>query len=961
MKIAIVGPSPVPFTVGGVENLLWGLNNWINENTPHSSELIKLPSKENSFWDLIDSYWNFSRLNLDHFDMVITSKYPAWMVKHSNHICYLQHRLRGLYDTYHFTGLSQDVPRSNKKINELVHLMDNQSINLNAFFDLVYDLKNSSISQEYFSFPGPFIRKIIHYLDNEGLKEVRRFYCISETVKKRTEYFPQGVIPTVVHHPPFISSYKTNNYDYIFTASRLDGPKRIDLLVKAMQHVQSDIKMKIAGTGPQEGMLKDLAANDPRIEFLGFVNNEELIELYSNALVIPFVPYEEDYGLITIEAFMSGKPVITCTDSGGSNEFVINGETGFSVPPDPKSLAEKIDYFAANPNEAVRMGNQGKIRVQNITWDNVVSHLIGTKIPTKANKVQSKKRPRMVVTSTFPIYPPRGGGQSRIYNLYKQVAQHYDVEVFSFTNNDEPALNKEIAPGLREIRFPKSKAHQEMEWQVEQKMGIPVGDVTMPTLSKYTPEYGEKLRDAVGIADVVVISHPYLYYELSGNKGDYVLIYEAHNVEYDLKSRVLPMHAEKLLKEVFRIEKQCCQDSDLIMTCSQEDAIRLVELYEVPEDKFIVVPNGVDTSTVPFVTWSERQEKKRALGLGEETIVLFVGSWHPPNLEACEEIFKIAERLPDVKFLLMGSQCLAYQPEDLPANVGLLGVVDDEEKNFIFSIVDIAINPMKSGSGTNLKMFDYMAAGIPVISTEFGARGIGAINGKHLIICTLDEMAEIIYEVIENDGNSVNKMVREGHLLVSNKFDWKSIAFKLTRKLNPMQEEDQEMVVEHFDYNKYPDKLNLGCGFDIRKGYLNIDLQPFHSPDLVADICNLKMLPSNYYKEIIAQDCLEHIPRPETQSVLLEWSRLLKPGGKLLLRVPNVLGLLRLFSMDEYNCIEKHQELIQCLFGTQAYNGDFHYTGFTELTIKYYLESAGLTILSIKPKDEWLFDIIAQK
>jgi glycosyltransferase involved in cell wall biosynthesis len=358
---------------------------------------------------------------------------------------------------------------------------------------------------------------------------------------------------------------------------------------------------------------------------------------------------------------MSGKPVITCTDSGGSNEFVINGETGFSVPPDPKSLAEKIDYFAANPNEAVRMGNQGKIRVQNITWDNVVSHLIGTKIPTKANKVQSKKRPRMVVTSTFPIYPPRGGGQSRIYNLYKQVAQHYDVEVFSFTNNDEPALNKEIAPGLREIRFPKSKAHQEMEWQVEQKVGIPVGDVTMPLLSKYTPEYGEKLRDAVEIADVVVISHPYLYHELSGNRGDYVLIYEAHNVEYDLKSRVLPMQAEKLLKEVFRIEKQCCMDSDLIMTCSQEDAIRLVELYEVPEDKFIVVPNGVDTSTVPFVTWSERQEKKRALGLGEETIVLFVGSWHPPNLEACEEIFKIAERLPDVKFLLMGSQCLTYQ------------------------------------------------------------------------------------------------------------------------------------------------------------------------------------------------------------------------------------------------------------------------------------------------------------
>ena len=122
MKIAIVGPSPVPFTVGGVENLLWGLNNWINENTAHNAELIKLPSKENSFWDLIDSYQVFSKLDLSHFDMVITGKYPAWMVKHDNHVCYMIHRLRGLYDTYHFTGLGTEVSRKHKKINEIYKL-----------------------------------------------------------------------------------------------------------------------------------------------------------------------------------------------------------------------------------------------------------------------------------------------------------------------------------------------------------------------------------------------------------------------------------------------------------------------------------------------------------------------------------------------------------------------------------------------------------------------------------------------------------------------------------------------------------------------------------------------------------------------------------------------------------------------------------------------------------------------
>jgi Glycosyltransferase len=786
MKIGIVGPSPVPFTIGGVENLLRGLTDYINENTAHNAELIKLPSKENSFWDLIDSYYKFSKLDLSHFDMVISSKYPAWMVKHDNHVCYMQHRLRGLYDTYHFAGLEMETARNNKKVNEILDAIDAKSISLDEFFNLIYQLKDITIPDEYYMFPGPFIRKILHYLDNEGLKHVKNFYCISETVQRRTEYFPQGVKPTVIYHPPFLSSYKTNNYDYVFTVSRLDGPKRVNLLVEAMKYVKSNVKLKIAGIGPQEETLKKIAQGDDRIEFLGFINNDELLNYYANALVIPFVPYDEDYGLITIEAFKSAKPVITCTDSGGSNEFVTNGTTGFSVPPDPRAIAEKIDYLVANSNEAVRMGNQGKKMVQDITWNNVVNQLTGSATQPMLINEKSMNRPRMIITTTFPIYPPRGGGQSRIYNLYKQVAKHYNVEIFSFTNNDEPEFDGEIAPGLKEIRFPKTSVHQEKEWQIEQKVGIPIADVAMPLLSKFTPEYGQRLQTAVEKADVVVISHPYLYHELASKKREYTLIYEAQDVEYDLKCKVLPAQAKDLLDEVMRAEEKCCQDSDLIMTCSQEDAERLAELYNVPKDKFITVPNGVDTTAVPFIPWAERQRKKRALGLEEEILVLFVGSWHPPNLEACEEIFRIAKQLPNVKFLLMGSQCIAFKNRQLPDNVGLLGVVDDEEKNFIFSIVDLAINPMKSGSGTNLKMFDYLAAGIPVISTEFGARGIGSVGGEHLIICTVDEMPEIIYEFINNDDRTL-RMVKAGHKLVSDKFDWKSIASVLFVKLNQVQ------------------------------------------------------------------------------------------------------------------------------------------------------------------------------
>ncbi|MEN6313260.1 MAG: methyltransferase domain-containing protein [Clostridiaceae bacterium] len=169
------------------------------------------------------------------------------------------------------------------------------------------------------------------------------------------------------------------------------------------------------------------------------------------------------------------------------------------------------------------------------------------------------------------------------------------------------------------------------------------------------------------------------------------------------------------------------------------------------------------------------------------------------------------------------------------------------------------------------------------------------------------------------------------------------------------------VVKINFNYVAYPNKLNLGCGYDIRSGYLNIDFQSFHSPDLIADITNLEMLPSGYYEEIIAQDVLEHIPRTQTQTVLNEWSRLLKQQGLLKIRTTNILGAFKLFSWPGFDTAEKHEELMHCIFGTQAYNGDFHYTAFTETLIRCYLNHTGLTIISIQPKDEWLFDIVAQK
>lgn len=788
MKIAVVGPSPIPYTIGGAENLMWGLCDAINQYTTHQAELIKVPVKELSFWDLIDSYYKFYQMDLSHFDMIITSKYPSWMVKHDNSICYMMHTLRGLYDTYHFMGQPWEVKRGCKPVDELLDYMEkNVSYDaLDTFFDMLFALRNNKhIPGHYFGFPAPFIRAIVHYMDQCALQQdgVRKMCAISDTVKYRKEYFPEGAKVQTIYPPTTLKDCTCGDYKYIFMISRLDGPKRIDLLIRAMNYVKSDVKLLIAGTGPEKEKLEKLAKNDKRIEFLGFVKDEEVEEYYANSLVIPYFPYDEDYGYITIEAMLHKKPVITTVDAGGPTEFVKDGETGFVVPLEEERIAEKIDYMVQNPQEAKRMGEAGYQIVKAITWENVVERLLQLDEKKSKERIEkmSEKRRKVVVTSTFSVYPPQGGGQARTFQLYKNLADTFDVEIVAFDAADKSFVSSEIAKGLRETKIPKSEEHQNEEVKLEAKVRIPVTDIAMITMSGLTPKYGKELERAIGEAETVVVSHPYLYSEVAKYIGDKRLVYEAQDVEYKIKKEMLPANAttEKLLQQIYDMEKECCEKSEFIMTCSEEDKESLCELYDVAAEKVIVVPNGVDCSATKFTAVEDRLGKKRTMGLANEKIGLFMGSWHQPNLEACEKIFEIAKKCKDVKFILMGSQCLYFQNKKIPSNVGLLGLVSEEEKNRVFSVVDFALNPMLSGSGTNLKMFDYMSAGIPVITTEFGTRGI---DDKEVFdIASVEEMPNVINNFDLATYDEKTKQARE---VVEQVFDWKNIVSDMAKKFS---------------------------------------------------------------------------------------------------------------------------------------------------------------------------------
>jgi glycosyltransferase involved in cell wall biosynthesis len=176
--------------------------------------------------------------------------------------------------------------------------------------------------------------------------------------------------------------YEGEFEDYILMPSRINITKRQKLAIEAMCHVRSDLKLLIVGAAGNKAEEKDLTdfirsrKLDKRVRYLNYIPLEEKLRLYANARAVLFIPIDEDLGYITLEAMAAGKPVVTCTDSGGPLEFILNEKSGFAAEPNAEAIAEKIDILM-DSKLAREMGSMAKKHLgeMNITWDHVVREL----------------------------------------------------------------------------------------------------------------------------------------------------------------------------------------------------------------------------------------------------------------------------------------------------------------------------------------------------------------------------------------------------------------------------------------------------------------------------------------------------------------------------------------------------------------------------------------------------------
>ena len=289
----------------------------------------------------------------------------------------------------------------------------------------------------------------------------------------------------------------------------------------------------------------------------------------------------------------------------------------------------------------------------------------------------SRTRPKLLVATSFPVFPPRGGGQARVFGLYTALAARgVDVEIVSLVSFGERGGIAEITPGVREWRVPMTAEHHRAEYMLHVRAGVPVRDLCLTLHGDLTPAYGEALAAVAEKAVGAVACHPFAQ-PLLAEHGGLPLVYEAQDVETDLKASMLAGSeaAEELIDAVREVERACCATASHTIVCSHQDGERLVELFGLPAERVIVVANGVDPGAFPFVDTEARAQRRRTLGLGDTPLALFLGSWHEPNLAAVRDVLVAAETLPDTRFLIVGSAGLAFFEDPVPGNVDLCGSV----------------------------------------------------------------------------------------------------------------------------------------------------------------------------------------------------------------------------------------------------------------------------------------------
>ena len=349
MRVAVLHPQTA-FVRGGAETHAETLVRALRA-AGHDADLVQIagkwyPASQLAHQMAVWRSFDITESNGLKVDAVIALKFPAYLVEHERKIVWLVHQHRTAYELW-------DHP--------------------------VYaDLSRQD--------DGPAVRDMVWNADRLALNEAKRVFTNSKNVKERL-WTSLRISSEALYHPSGVAEHLLDAGspgdlgDYVVFPSRMESLKRQGLVVEAMAHVKSGVRLVLVGKGPDESQLREqieqLGLHD-RVRMEIAVPDERLYQLYEGALAVYYGPFDEDYGYVTLEGFAAERPVVTLTDSGGPLEFVADGETGLVCAPESRSVAEAFDRLFADRETARQMGKAGNalVRAEVPRWPDVVARLL---------------------------------------------------------------------------------------------------------------------------------------------------------------------------------------------------------------------------------------------------------------------------------------------------------------------------------------------------------------------------------------------------------------------------------------------------------------------------------------------------------------------------------------------------------------------------------------------------------
>lgn len=386
---------------------------------------------------------------------------------------------------------------------------------------------------------------------------------------------------------------------------------------------------------------------------------------------------------------------------------------------------------------------------------------------------------KLLVVNHFPtVLPPTSGGTLRYYHIYEELSHYYDVTLLSQTFGHKGGLFQ-YSSTFREYKVPKDNFYNKAVIELQHnELTYEFALIIQTKLSNHPTLFKKQFEFLYPSCDLIIHESPFLLsYDSQIGKDHKPRVYNSHNHEYMLADQIWKnKKARSYLPALFKMEKKLVNSAELVFSTSANERSDFIRMYKVDPAKVKIAPNGIHPEE-----WLPRKK-----GFNNKTLAFFIGADYPPNIESVGFILDhLADRCPLVNFVIAGGCCTPFLNTPSKPNVKLLGRVRHKQKIKLLAEADLAINPMFTGAGVNLKTLEYLSAGIPLLSTHCGVRGLDLMDRKHFVHAEKEDFASKLNQ-ISADQIFLQKVAADGQNFINRHYTWRSIVQSMKGEIDKL-------------------------------------------------------------------------------------------------------------------------------------------------------------------------------